>query len=72
MSGGILPPFLTLAVGEGERSPSNLFLFTPWERAAGTRWVEAAWASESFQTLRRRGNPSISVVEPGPSSPSLY
>jgi hypothetical protein len=43
-SGGIAPPFLTSALGEGEWSASRLCRFTPGGRASGTRWI-GGWMS---------------------------
>jgi hypothetical protein len=38
-SGGIAPPFLTLALDEGEWSGSRSCRFTPGERASDTHWI---------------------------------
>jgi hypothetical protein len=38
-SGGVAPPFLTLALDGGEWSASRLGRFTPQKKAPGTHWI---------------------------------
>jgi hypothetical protein len=60
-SGGIAPPFLTLALGGGEWSASR-----PGERVPGTHWIGGCVGHRAGEEEKNVGMPGI---EPGPSSP---
>jgi hypothetical protein len=38
-TGGVTPPFLTLALFRGEKYASRPSHFNPWERVLGTYWI---------------------------------
>jgi hypothetical protein len=52
-SGGIVPNFLTFALGGGEWSASRWCHFTPGDRAPGAHWVRC-WLSPSLEAMEKR------------------
>jgi hypothetical protein len=72
-SGGIAPPFLTLALDGGEQSASQPGHFTPRERMPGTNWI-GGWVGPraGLDAVHKRKILPMLGTEPQPSSPQLY
>jgi hypothetical protein len=69
-SGGIIPPFLTSAVGGGEWSGSVPGHFTPGERSPGTHWLGGCVGLRpGLHAVEKRKILSLPAIEPWPSGP---
>jgi hypothetical protein len=72
-SGGIPPPFLTLALDGGEWSASGPYFFTPRVRAPDYNWI-GGWVGPraGLDVVEKRKILPLLEFEPWPSSLSLY
>jgi hypothetical protein len=69
-SGGIVPPFLTSAVGGGEWSASRPGRFTPGENAPGIHLIGSWLGLEAcLEVVEKRKMLPLSGIEHQPSSP---
>jgi hypothetical protein len=72
-NGCIAPPFLALALDEGEWSASRPGRFTLAERVPGTHWIRGWVAARAgLDSVEKRKILSLLGIEPWPPSPSLY